>query len=273
MSGAAPEAPRGANRSLMDWEWENPATLSSTMQDLLVTMARCAKLEPVLTSARFTRAELGALGITGVEFAAWKTQHPTGLGSDVVALRAEDGAATEPGYVFAVDGRYHFAQLDICRPLPFEDGCVDWVYAEHLVEHVSPADGIGWLAEVRRILAPGGLLRLTTPDLRRYAESYLSGGAMFARHRRRMSLAGVGPPMPARDAFMVNQMFYLWGHRWIYDFEELRYALAQAGFPPDAVRCRAYRQGDRPDVAALDQVLRNDETLYVEVTKEVTGGG
>jgi predicted SAM-dependent methyltransferase len=255
----------------MSWDWEHPAALSATMQDLLLSMARCAKLEPVLTSARFTGQQLRALGITGIEFAAWKTQHPAGLGTDVVALRSEDGASTEPGRIFAVDGRHHFTQLDICRPLPFEDGCVDWVYAEHLVEHVSLAEGIGWLTEVRRILAPGGVLRLTTPDLRRYAENYLSGGTMFARHRRRMSLAGVGPPMPARDAFMFNQMFYLWGHRWIYDLQELRHALCAAGFAADAVRHRDYRQGARPDVAALDQVLRNDETLYVEATKEVTG--
>ena len=252
----------------MNWDWGDPAGLSADMEDLLVAMARCAKLEPVLRADRFTRADLESLGVTGIEFAAWRTAHPAGLGSDVVPLVAEDGTVAAPGEVCTVDGRYRFVPLDICRPLPFEDGSVDWVYAEHLVEHVGPDEAIGWLAEVWRILAPGGLLRLSTPDLRRYAQSYLGGGPMFARHRRRMSLAGVGPPMPARDAFMVNQMFYLWGHRWIYDADELRYALVRAGFPAEAVRERAYRQGERPDVAALDQVLRNDESLYVEVTRD-----
>jgi predicted SAM-dependent methyltransferase len=252
----------------MNWDWGDPAGLSGRMEDLLVAMARCDKVEPVLDADRLTRVELESLGVTGIEFAAWRTAHPGGLGSDVVPLVAGDGATTTPGRVYLVDGRYRFMPLDICRPLPLADGCVDWVYAEHLVEHVGPDDAIGWLAEVRRILAPGGVLRLTTPDLRRYAQAYLSGGSMFARHRRRMSLAGVGPPMPDRDAFMVNQMFYLWGHRWIYDADELRYALSRAGFPPDAVRECAFRKGRRPDVAALDQVLRNDESLYVEVTRE-----
>src|SRR5205823_12322625 len=118
------------------------------------------------------------------------------------------------------------------------------------------------------VLAPGGLLRLTTPDLRRYVEGYAADGRFFAKHRRRVKLAiGVAPPMPARPAFMFNQIFYLYGHRWIYDAEELRYVLSQAGFDPVLMRVCAYREGARPDVAALDQTFRNDETLYVEITK------
>ena len=72
--------------------------------------------------------------------------------------------------------------------------------------------------------------------------------------------------MPDRRAFMFNQIFYLYGHRWLYDLEELRYVLARAGFEPGAVHSYPFRSGARPDVAALDSVLRNDETIYVEVT-------
>ena len=73
--------------------------------------------------------------------------------------------------------------------------------------------------------------------------------------------------MPERRAFLLNQIFYLYGHRWIYDLDELRHALGRAGFDPDAVRERAYRDGDRPDIAQLDQTFRNDETIYVEVPR------
>jgi hypothetical protein len=65
---------------------------------------------------------------------------------------------------------------------------------------------------------------------------------------------------------MFNQLFYVYGHRWIYDLDELSYALAEAGFERDAVTARVFRDGARPDVADLDQVLRNDETIYIEVT-------
>jgi predicted SAM-dependent methyltransferase len=253
--------------SLSDWDWHNPDDLAARMDGFMVDLAGCEKLEVALEAPVLTRAGLRELGLTGIEFAAFRTRHPEGLASDVLSLHTSD-TATERGRVYRVDGEGYFTELDIRQPLPVETAGVDWVYAEHLIEHVSLTDGIRWLSEVRRILAPGGLLRLTTPDLRRYAESWVNGDGFFAKHRGRLrtALTGVAPPMPDRPAFMFNQLFYLYGHRWIYDERELTYALAEAGFDPDGVRVRAYRQGGREDVALLDQTLRNDETIYVEVT-------
>ena len=70
--------------------------------------------------------------------------------------------------------------------------------------------------------------------------------------------------MPGRPAFMVNQIFYLYGHRWIYDHDELRYALTQAGYDPGRITARKFRDGHRQDVADLDTTFRSDETIYVE---------
>jgi predicted SAM-dependent methyltransferase len=205
--------------------------------------------------------------VTGIEFASFRTAHPAGLATDLAVLRSTEEAA-ELGPVYRVDGASLFTRLDIGRPLPFEDGAVDWVYAEHLIEHVPLPTAIGWLAEVRRILAPGGVLRLTTPDLRAYVAGYLEqdGRGFFAAHRRRLRMMRVGPPMPERRAFMMNQIFYLYGHRWIYDFDEIRYALGAAGFAAEAVVERRYREGARSDVADLDTSFRRDETLYAEAS-------
>lgn len=252
-----------------DWNWEQPAVLSERMEKMLIDVARCEKLEPVAEGPRFDTEMLRDLGVTGVEFAAWKTAHPTGLGTDLVGLRATGAASpgtSEAGRIYRIDGEHLFTQLDVCQPLPFDDNSVEWAYAEHLIEHISLADAIGWLREVRRILAPGGLFRVTTPDLRRYMESYGRADGLFAQHRLRWAATRIGPRMPERDAFMVNQIFFLWGHRWIYDLNELRYALTSAGFDPDAVVEHSYRRGGRSDVAGLDRRHRNDETIYVEAT-------
>jgi predicted SAM-dependent methyltransferase len=258
-----------ATEASPDWDWEHPAVLSEQMEEMQVDLAQCEKLEAVTAGPRFDTALLRDLDVTGVEFATWRTRHPTGLGTDLVGLRTVGDAphsTTEPGRIYRIDGEYLFTQLDICQPLPFDDGSLEWVYAEHLIEHVSLTDAIGWLREVRRILAPGGLFRVTTPDLRRYVESYGRADGLFAKHRLRVAAARLGPRMPERDAFMFNQIFFLWGHRWIYDLNELRYALVSAGFDPDAVEVCWYRRGNRADVADLDQRFRNDETIYVEVT-------
>jgi SAM-dependent methyltransferase len=250
-----------------DWDWENPDTLNPLMDSFTHDLAEVDSIEPVAAERPYTAAELDRLGITGIEFAAFSTEHPTGLATDLVGVHSRD-AQTEPGRLYRIAGRSYFEQLDIGEPLPFADASVSWVYAEHLIEHVPLAISINWLTEVHRVLRPGGVLRLTTPDLAKYVLGYLDGNKFFAKHRRRVNLAvGVAPPMPARNAFMFNQIFYLYGHRWLYDLAELQYVLGRAGFDPSAVRECGYRDGSRLDVAALDRTIRNDETIYVEVTR------
>jgi SAM-dependent methyltransferase len=43
-------------------------------------------------------------------------------------------------------------------------GTVDYVVASHVIEHAP--DMVGWLAEIREVLRPGGLLGLAVPDRR-----------------------------------------------------------------------------------------------------------
>lgn len=58
------------------------------------------------------------------------------------------------------------AQIDITKRLPFDDSSVDAIYLEHVIEHVSPGEGLRFLRECRRILIPGrGVVRVAFPDL------------------------------------------------------------------------------------------------------------
>jgi ubiquinone/menaquinone biosynthesis C-methylase UbiE len=47
-------------------------------------------------------------------------------------------------------------------PLPFGDGSFDVVWASEVIEHI--ADTAQFLSEIRRVLAPGGRLLVTTPN-------------------------------------------------------------------------------------------------------------
>lgn len=260
-----------ADPAFPGWDWEDPQGLDEVMARFTENLTACRSLATVRAAVPRTRADFAELGLTGIEFAAFRTAHPQGLGTDLLPLRTPAGT-TEPGPVYLVDGTHHFTQLDINDPLPIADAAVDWVYAEHLVEHVPLGTAVAWLREVRRVLRPGGVLRLTTPDLAAYVHGYADRqGGFFARHRRRLRTLKVGPPMPDRPAFMINQIFYHFGHRWIYDEAELRHALATAGFTGWDIRRHDYREGARPDVAALDTSFRRDETLYLEAVAPVSG--
>ena len=68
-----------------------------------------------------------------------------------------------------ISGEIH---LDVTRRLPFEDGTFAFAFGEHLIEHMPRDTGERMLAELLRVLRPGGVLRLTTPDLKKIIAIY-----------------------------------------------------------------------------------------------------
>lgn len=56
-------------------------------------------------------------------------------------------------------------QCDVLEGLPYEDNSVDLIYASHLLEHFNIVAGIEFLRECRRVLKPGGIIRISVPDL------------------------------------------------------------------------------------------------------------
>ncbi|WP_316525865.1 hypothetical protein [Kitasatospora brasiliensis] len=125
------------------WDWDDPDGLAVRLDAFSEQVATCDKLEAHPGGPPRDHAGFRELGLTGIEFAAFRTTHPQGLGTDLATLRGPD-TATEPGTLYRVDGDRWFTQLDISKPLPFADASVDWVYAEHLIEHVttpSPSAG------------------------------------------------------------------------------------------------------------------------------------
>ncbi|MCX5416002.1 methyltransferase domain-containing protein [Streptomyces sp. NBC_00059] len=251
------EEPQSSS-TVAEWTWEAEETDKPI---------RCRSLVESPGRA-FGREQLRALGLEGIQFGSWDERSPLCLNTDRVGLASPE-TVTEPGRLYHVDDECYFISLDVRDPLPFADHTFEWVYAEHFVEHLSPAEGIQWLREVGRVLVPGGVVRLTTPDLRRYLQSYLQDDGFFAEHRRRLVRLGAPPQeLPDRPAFWVNQIFQFHGHQWIYDHEELSYALRQAGFPANGVVDRPFREGAVPAMAMLDRAVRNDETLYVEARSD-----
>jgi predicted SAM-dependent methyltransferase len=225
----------------------------------------CQQVAPSSWSLPLTREVLTGAGVRGVQFGCGGRLPKGVLNTDLVGFTDPRLEATAPGRVYRVNDA-PFVHHDVTQPLPTEDAAFAWAYSEHLIEHISQAQAMTWLKDVRRILEPGGLLRLTTPDLERYATAYVSRDeAFFAEHSRCIREFGL-PAMPTRRAFMVNQIFQFWGHRWIYDFDELVHVLSQAGFAADRVERRAFGESAIAEVGTLDSEVRRDETIYVEVT-------
>lgn len=99
-------------------------------------------------------------------------------------------------------------------PLPFEDGAFGAVFAGEIIEHLVDTDG--FLSELGRVLAPGGVLVLTTPNL-----------ASF-ENRVRLALG--------RYPRWVEYRLGGEGHVRAYTPRALRFHLAQHGFETECVR-------------------------------------
>jgi SAM-dependent methyltransferase len=63
---------------------------------------------------------------------------------------------------------------DLRKGIPFPDGSFEVVYHSHVLEHFSKPEAAFFLKECRRVLRPGGIVRVVVPDLEEIAKQYLA---------------------------------------------------------------------------------------------------
>jgi predicted SAM-dependent methyltransferase len=64
-------------------------------------------------------------------------------------------------------------QCDVQKGIPYPDNFFDVVYHSHVLEHFERRNALLFIKECRRVLKPGGLIRIAVPDLEEIARSYL----------------------------------------------------------------------------------------------------
>ena len=232
------------------------------------------RIEVLADRPPYARALLGDLGLRGLHVGCGPNVSRGWLNTDRNVFADADGTVSPLARIVrdvsGEDRDRYFMSHDALDPYPFEDGAFDFAYSEHFIEHIPRDAAIGWLREIHRLLRPGGFVRLSTPNLRRYIDGYVEPANPFlAEHRKLL----VGMPLfaergvPQTRGFMVNHIFRFFGHQWIYDLGEMRAIAVQAGFGPDAVTECSFQQGRLAEVAAMDQAEHSDESLYVEIAR------
>lgn len=102
-----------------------------------------------------------------------------------------------PDWVF-VDWKHADYVIDLVENpvLPFRDGSQRIIYSAHLIEHLPPATLATLLGECRRVLAPGGRIRLECPDTEKLVSLYRNSDthmlSHFREYRRRVVVEGYG---------------------------------------------------------------------------------
>jgi predicted SAM-dependent methyltransferase len=97
----------------------------------------------------------------------------------------------------------------------FEDGCVAMVYASHVLEYYDREEAKSVLQEWKRVLIPGGVIRVAVPDFLKLILVYNLGG-----------LDDILGPLYGKMEVDGKHIY----HKTVYDFFSLRDVLEEAGF-------------------------------------------
>lgn len=156
-------------------------------------------------------------------------------------LHLGSGARLLPGWANIDIGGRGTLLWDLRRPLPIASPCVRLVYTEHFIEHIPRADALKLFGHARRVMLPGAVLRVSTPDLRILADDYLNGRVVHMEH------GGWYPETPCQ---MINEGMRLWGHVHMYDEPELVALLTECGFTD--IRRVGWGESDYVDLRNLE---------------------
>lgn len=120
--------------------------------------------------------------------------------------------------------------LDLERRLPLPDVSLAYAFGEHVIGSLSESAGIALLAELHRVLRPGGVLRLTTPDLEKLIAIYRDENTVVGREEYTRFLDEQTGKPHATPCQVFNDCVRLWGIRYTYDEADLTAKLRDAGF-------------------------------------------
>ncbi len=167
----------------------------------------------------------------------------------------------------------HVTYMDATQPFPIADGAFDYVFAEHMIEHISFEEADHMLSESFRIMKEGATIRIATPNLEKLAQLMISPNEQdHATYIDAYFQRFFPDELPKDPVFVVNKLFYSFHHRFIHSEASLRYLLEKQGFR-DFRRCQV-GQSDMDHLKGIEQHAKEIgeipnfvETIVVEATR------
>jgi SAM-dependent methyltransferase len=157
-------------------------------------------------------------------------------------------------------GSVRFA--DAAVRIPCTAGSVAVVYSSHMIEHLDRSEARAFLSEVRRVLRPGGVVRIAAPDLSLLVGDYVATGDADG------FIAGTHMGLDRPAGLRGWAKWAVVGprhHLWMYDGGSLGRLMRETGFadvavlPPGSSRI--------PEPGQLDLRERAAESVYVEAVR------
>lgn len=121
--------------------------------------------------------------------------------------------------------------IDARFPLPFTDNTFDYIYSEHMIEHIHLKTACYFLKECHRVLKPRGSIRVATPDFDFLIALYQNEKTdVQKRYIEWASSKFLKNDRWNKDIYVINNFVRDWGHQFIFNFDALQQSLLEAGF-------------------------------------------
>lgn len=177
------------------------------------------------------------------------------------AMKAAGQFRGREAFLAAVD-THGIRWANAAAHIPVPDASLTVVYTSHMVEHLFADEARGFLAEAKRVLMPGGRIRIAVPDIAWHVSQY-------AEHRDadRFIEELYMAPAPVRGISGTVRKLLIGErhHCWMYDGPSLCRLLTAEGF----AKAEVFPAGETgiADPGELDLAERAPESVFVEAVR------
>jgi predicted SAM-dependent methyltransferase len=168
-----------------------------------------------------------------------------------------------PGWVNIDVRRYHPGVAAMWLPSGlkwFPDDSISFVYCSHMIQYIDYPDQVHQFAiEIRRILKPGGALRLVTPGIERIIRAYVADDKAFFKVQEQHH--------PAHCTTKLEHLMFALQedgkNKYGYDFETAQKFLRRAGFIQ--IKDSSYNESEFQELRV--DYRGKDLSLFVDAVK------
>jgi len=156
-----------------------------------------------------------------------------------------------------------------CIAYPFKDNVASFIFASHIIEHLTYRQAEDLLRESFRILAPGGVIRIATPDYLTAFTKYTQG--KFAEWFKKIMESEKTWPdknyptdlLALSEEFIYAGAPHPLGHKSVWDIPTIIYFLKKVGCS-EAFKSN-YNDSAYPELKGIDN--RSELSIYAEGVK------
>jgi predicted SAM-dependent methyltransferase len=173
------------------------------------------------------------------------------------------------------------AFLDAGDKFPLPSNTFDFIYSEHVFEHLELSQQINMIQESYRILKVGGVLRIATPsldflfDLYKNPEEVSNKAYTSWAINHSKSLVNIKSQVQSKESYycyVINNFFRAWGHQLIHNYDSLKHLGQEIGFQIiENCQVGESKYAELQNIEKHGTIIPNEfnkkETMVLEFTK------